>query len=379
MALIPVVFSGSGSVSEYVPSPSGGEQRSRIFVSDALSNPEHVIFGLRGGLAASLCYVVYTSIAWPEISTAVTTCLLTALSTIGSSRQKQILRFAGAVVGGVLVGMGLQIFILPHLDSIAGFTVLFLLVTVVGAWLATSGPRFSYFGVQFFVAFYLINLQEFKIQTSLAVARDRVAGIMLGLLMMWLFYDQLWGAAAAIEMKRTFISNVRSLAQLVREPLPGEKELAIERSYSLRETININFDKVRTLADAVLFEFSSSRPQDLALRSRIRQWQPRLRTLFVIRIALLKYRLQLPGFELPEAVRVAQREFDDELAKMLEDMANRMEDKGPEGKNNLKSLFGSLEQTVRMCCSEGPNNYFRSNCKPFLFCPATWKADNVSG
>jgi multidrug resistance protein MdtO len=366
VALIPVVFSGSGSISEYVPSPSGGEQRSRIFVSDALSNPEHVKFGLRGGLAASLCYLVYTSIAWPEISTAVTTCLLTALSTIGSSRQKQFLRFAGAVVGGVLVGMGSQIFILPYFDSIAGFTVLFLLVTVMGAWLATSGPRFSYFGVQLFVAFYLINLQEFKIQTSLAVARDRVAGIMLGLLMMWLVYDQLWGAPAAIEMKRTFISNLRSLAQLVREPLPGEKELAIERTYSLRETISTNFDKVRTLADAVLFEFSSSRQQDLASRNQIRHWRPRLRTLFVTQIALLKYRLQLPGFELPEAVRVAQRDLDDELAKMLEDMANRMEDKVPEGRNNLKSLFGSLEQTVRTCCSEGPQQLLPIELQTFL-------------
>jgi multidrug resistance protein MdtO len=140
-------------------------------------------------------------------------------------------------------------------------------------------------------------------------------------------------------MKRTFISNLRSLAQLAREPLPGEKELAIERSYSLRETINTNFDKVRTLADAVLFEFSSSRQQDLALRSQIRQLQPQLRTLFVTRIALLKYRLQLPGFELPEAVRVAQREFDDELAKMLEDMASRMQDKGPEEKNQFKILI----------------------------------------
>ena len=37
------------------------------------------------------------------------------------------------------------------------------------------------------------------------------------------------------------------------------------------------------------------------------------------RIALLKYLLQLPGFELPEAVRVALQEFDDDLAKMLED------------------------------------------------------------
>jgi len=171
------------------------------------------------------------------------------------------------------VGMGWQVFILPYLDSIAGFTVLFILVTAAGAWLATSGPRFSYFGVHFFVAFYLINLQEFKIQTSLAVAGDRVAGIMLGLFIMWLVFGQLWGVPAAVEVKRTFISYLRSLAQVVREPLPGEKRIAVERSYSLHETINTNFDKVRSLAAAVLFEFSSYRQQDLALRNRIRQWQ----------------------------------------------------------------------------------------------------------
>jgi hypothetical protein len=35
--------------------------------------------------------------AWPSISTAITTCLLTELSTVGSSHQKQFLRFAGAI------------------------------------------------------------------------------------------------------------------------------------------------------------------------------------------------------------------------------------------------------------------------------------------
>src|ERR1700674_3707459 len=90
----------------------------------------------------------------------------------------------------------------------------------VPSWFITSSPRLSYFGVQVALAFYLINVQEFKIQTSLAVARDRVVGILLGLFMMWLVFDQLGGSPAAVEMKRIFISNLRLLAQLVREPLP---------------------------------------------------------------------------------------------------------------------------------------------------------------
>jgi multidrug resistance protein MdtO len=131
--LIPVVFSGSGPISEYMPSPPADERRSTLFVADALSNPEHLKFGLKGCLAASLCYIIYNSIDWPGISTAITTCLLTALSTVGASRQKQVLRFAGAIGGGVVVGMGAQVFILPYLASIAGFTLLFVVSPILGS------------------------------------------------------------------------------------------------------------------------------------------------------------------------------------------------------------------------------------------------------
>jgi len=362
ISLIPAVF--SGSMTEYVPSPPADERPSTIFVADALSNPEHLKFGLKGCLAASLCYIIYNSVDWPGISTAITTCLLTALSTVGASRQKQFLRFAGALAGGVVVGMGAQVFILPYVDSITGFTLLFVVVTGIAAWFATSSPRLSYFGVQFAVAFYLIHLQEFTIQTSLAVARDRVAGILLGLFMMWLVFDQLWGGPPAVEMRRTFISNLRSLGQLVREPLPGRENTW--RSDSLRETINTNFDKVRSMADGVLFELGPSRWGDLALRNQIRRWQPQLRALFVTRIALLKYRLQLPGFELPDSARVAQQEFDDRLARMLDGMADRMEGKPTEGTDRFENAFESLEQTVRTCCLEGPQKLPTAEMQTFL-------------
>jgi multidrug resistance protein MdtO len=365
VALIPPVFAGSRSTDEYLP-PLDDTRQSKILAPDALTNPEHLKFALKGCVAASFCYILYNAIAWPGISTAVTTCLLTGLSTIGSSRQKQILRFAGALVGGFLIGMGSQIFILPYLDSIAGFTVLFIVVTLFASWFMTCSPRLSYFGLQVALAFYLINLQEFAVQTSLAVARDRVVGILVGLFMMWLVFDQLWGARAAAEMEKTFISNLRLLAELAREPLLEKRRLAIERTYSLRETINVNFDKVRSLADAVLFELGSSREQDLALRSRIRQWQPRLRTLFIIRTTLLKYRLQLPGFELPEAVRLAQQKFDDQSAKMLEGMADRLDGKPPRGDDKFEDSFGQLQQTVRSCCSEGPLELLTPNLQAFV-------------
>ena len=159
--LLKEVLGGSESVTGYHPAPQQERLARPFFVPDAFTNPEYVKFAIRGGLAASLCYLTYNLIGWSGISTSVTTCLVTALSTIGASRQKQILRFGGAIVGGVILGFGAQALVLPAIDSIAGFLVAFVAVSTLSAWIATSGPRLSYFGVQIAVAFYLINLAEF--------------------------------------------------------------------------------------------------------------------------------------------------------------------------------------------------------------------------
>jgi multidrug resistance protein MdtO len=338
VSLIPEVFAGALSLGEYAPLGSGGDSVVGLFRPDALSNSEHLKFGLRGCFAASLCYLFYSGKAWPGISTAITTCFLTALSTIGSSRQKQLLRIAGAIVGGVFLGIGAEMFILPGLDSIAGFTLVFLAVTVISAWIMTSSARLSYFGVQIVVAFYLVNLSEFAVQTSLVPARDRVIGILLGLLMMWLVFDQLWSVSAAEQMKRTFASNLRLLAQLAREPISDDLRNASERSYSLRETINTNFDRVRDLTGGVLLEFGPSREQDLALRERIIRWQAQVRMLFLTEIALWKYRAQLPGFELTRALLIQQRQFDEGFALTLEAMADRLEERSSQSPSFEESV-----------------------------------------
>ncbi len=338
---------------ESVPSPDL-PGRPKLLSRDAFLDPRHLHFALKGCLAASLCYVIYKALAWPEISTAVTTCLLTALSTIGASRQKQMLRFAGAITGGFVIGMGSQMFILPYLDSIGGFLLLFVLVTALSSWFMTSSPRLSYFGVQMALAFYLINLQEFRIQTSLTVARDRVVGILLGLFMMWFVFDRLWTSPASVEMKRTFVSNLRLMAQFARVPLSKDPGVAFGRSLALRETINANLDKVRAVADGVLFEFGPSRQRDLKFRSYIRQCQPQLRSLFIMRIAFLKYRLQLPGFELPEPVRAGQQAYDEHAARMLEEIADRIERDAPFDRNTVEDSRALLNRTIEAIHGEQP-------------------------
>jgi multidrug resistance protein MdtO len=363
--LMKEVLIGSQSFSVLAPQPSSGDPPLLFFVRDAFTNVEHIQFAVKGCLTASLCYIIYNGVDWPGISTAVTTCFLTALSTVGSSRQKQVLRISGALVGGFLIGMGSQVFVLTYMDSIAGFTILFILVTAFASWFMTSSPRLSYFGVQVAVAFCLIHLNSFAIEPSLSIARDRVVGILLGLIMMWFVFDRLWGAPAVVEMKKAFISVLRLLAQFAREPVSADARAAIERSYSLRETINRGFDSMRASADAVVFEFGPSRHQDLALRSKLKELQPQLRLLFLTEIALWKYRARLPGFELPQAIYVAQRDFDGELARTLNALAERIDGRRSEVKAPGDWL-APLEHAVRVYDAATPQQKTAVRFQTFL-------------
>ena len=313
---------------------------------DAFTNPEHLLFSLRGCLAAMLCYVIFNAVAWRGLSTSLATCVVTALTSVGSSRQKQVLRISGAVVGGLFFGIGSQVLILPMLDSIAGFTVLFVVVTMVSAWISTSSPRLSYFGQQIALAFYLIHLQEFFPQTNLAVARDRVMGVGLGLVMMWLVFDTLGTRPAAVVMRDLFATNLRLLAQLSR-PWQDGAVADLNHLRSLRDRISSNFASVNSQADAVLFELGPTRQRDLQLRERLLSWQPRLRSLFLIEIALLQYRTQTGPHEIAPAIVKAQEQLDQKAFSTLEHLADAFARRRPPiADPGVISAYEELERTI---------------------------------
>jgi multidrug resistance protein MdtO len=288
-SLIPKVLEGSASLETFEAFFDHAQPPLRIFVRDAFSNPDHLRYALSGCLAGMLCYIIYMALGWPGLATSVTTCALTALSSIGTSRQKQILRFGGAAIGGFVFGMGAQIMVLPWLNGITGFTLLFAAVTAVAAWIGTSSARLSYGGLQIALAFYLINVNEFHIQLSLSIARDRALGVLLGIFMMWLVFERLHPKSAAKEMVDTFTANLSLLARLSAIAPPGHDAAAIARVRRLRTRIYSNFAAVNGQADAVPFEIGSLRNQHMAARDRIRRWQAMLRTFFLLELALLQY------------------------------------------------------------------------------------------
>jgi multidrug resistance protein MdtO len=362
VALIPHAFSSTASPEDIsTQSPLREDVGSSLFVSDAFSNIEHFKFAVRGTLAAMLAYVIYQAVEWPGLSTAVVTCILTALSTIGSSTQKQFLRLGGAIIGGFMFGMGAQIFVLPYLDSITGFTVLFAAVTAISAWIATSTPRLSYLGMQIAFAFYLIHLQEFAPQTSLSIARDRVVGVLLGLTCMWLIFDRLWAKDALQEMQDVFCLNLARLAELFEQSRNTDRALAARRTTHLRSQITHGFTAVKAQSDAVLFEFGPSRKRKLKIRDDFNRWQPTLGILLQMQVTYLQCFAELRTSELPPGIVEAQGTFEEEMAMLVRAMsdaaAGRVSSEVPDVRQSSEALRREIQKHYEQSGAQIPSPF----------------------
>jgi multidrug resistance protein MdtO len=283
-----------------------------IFVSAAPKT--HVRFAIRGALSAIVCYMFYMSVGWTALSASVATCILTALPITGASRHKQLLRFAGIVLGACALGFTAQMLILPQIDSILSYTLLFAAVTFIGAWIGTSSPRIAYAGVQIVLAYELVNLNRFSINPSLVPARDTVMGIALGIGAMWLIFDHLWATSSVESLRPMLSSTIRQIANLsaTAQPVQVEKQTG---------EIMRRFEKLRALIEASFFEAFPKAPPDEQLLTRAKDYLPQLRAALLIRTGLIHHRGSSSSQCQPDLiVQVQQRS-----SLLLEEIAQQVE------------------------------------------------------
>jgi multidrug resistance protein MdtO len=270
--------------------PSAGPTVSiGVFVANAIGNREHFKFAVRGTLSALLCYVFYMSTGWMGLGASIITCTLTARRFTGASRHRQSLRFAGFIVGAGVIGLGTEVLILPQIDSLLQFAILFAAVVAIGSWVATSGPRIAYAGFQIVLAYCLVTLNKFTINTSLVPSRDAVLGIILGVVAMWLVFDHLWAESSGSSVRDLLVGTLQNLADFkvvaAKDPREANQRLAATSS-----RINRDFDKLRDLADMYAFEPFPKKPHESLVNRNIRTLLPELRAFLFVKTGLLQHR-----------------------------------------------------------------------------------------
>jgi uncharacterized membrane protein YccC len=167
------------------PKPKG------LFVADAFSNPAHVHFALKVTLAAMFCYIFYSAIDWSGIHTAFITCTFIALESTEATLYKGTLRIVGCVIGGALALFSI-VFLMPHMETIASLVVLVACAAAIAGWVATGSERISYAGLQLAFAFFYSVFQGYAPDIDLDNVRNRVVGILLGLLVAAFVFKYIW-------------------------------------------------------------------------------------------------------------------------------------------------------------------------------------------
>jgi multidrug resistance protein MdtO len=335
--LLPEVFHGDKLPAELTLPPA---RQDGALVADAFTNPVYMRFAVKGALAALICYLIFTMFAYQGIYTSVITCIVCSLSTIGASVQKGILRLAGAVVGGLL-GVVALMFVLPHLDSLAGFWFPFGAVTALAAYVHFGSPRISYCGYQIGVAFYKCTLQSYGTYTELRVVRDRLVGIALGLIVFQIVNSCLW-PVSTFEIMRTKLADLlRLLAGLTRLP-DDQKDPApqMAEAFALRLQAYKNFATFDELRQSM--EFEPGAPS----RNRFEAASQKTKTLFLNLLAILQHRTDLRPGSVPESIRASSARFRTTLSDLLDALSNRDADRVRHGVAESKAALAGLEQTV---------------------------------
>ncbi|HHB1473074.1 TPA: FUSC family protein [Yersinia enterocolitica] len=197
--------------------------KSTFFAADALTNPVHQQFALKTTAAALICYLIYTALDWQDIHTAMITCYVAALGTTGETVHKLVLRIIGCLIGA-LMGVLSIIFIIPHMNDIGQLMALVFGCILLAAWVSCGSERIAYAGVQVGLAFLLTVLQGFGPSTDLGVALDRVLGILLGNLVVYLIFTRLWPVAIADAVHihiRNALKGLTNLATLAPDARPA--------------------------------------------------------------------------------------------------------------------------------------------------------------
>ena len=251
----------------YVPS-THAPRRSWV-VPDAFTNPAYFSYAFKLSLCGTICYVIYNGVGWPGISTAYFTVLFTGLTTTGATNRKLLFRVVGSTIGGLILGIGCLAFVFPNIESVTGFLFVIAAVTFIGAWVAAS-PYFSYIGLQIAFSFYLLAFERLSAPTELTPARDRLLGIALGLIVMFLIFDQVHPERTVDTMRTTLARIFHAEAALVRAMAHESAALVPSpECIALRTKIEQLVAAEHSYSEVVSYEREPDRTADMAISNEI--------------------------------------------------------------------------------------------------------------
>ncbi|WP_374089519.1 FUSC family protein [Methylomicrobium lacus] len=301
-------------------------------------------FGIKFSLGAILCTLIIESLAWPGINTAIPTCLVAAQTSLGADYRLSLLRLSGAAIGGLCAYFYVLVF-QSQLDTIAGFVLATAPFWAMAAWISSGSERIAYLGRQLGFSFALFVLHDFGPVADLYLPRDRVIGILLGVIVMGVIDYALWPrrsiglarhhGAAALHALAGFTSRLPDLSLLLKHTLPlrlaAEKDLTAARDLVMHAVLEPDAGSVDKANERTALSQVLEAAENLSGLLQIRR----------------RYRL-LSGQQFsrfPDELQQYSRAFDAALANDLENAARVLQGEPQEAGMEAADIHALLKQS----------------------------------
>src|SRR5438874_1691254 len=271
------------------PNESSHSPKSKsLFASDAFTNPAHVHFALKVTLAAMVCYIVYEAIDWSGIHTALITCTFIALETTGATLHKGVLRIGGCVIGGALALLTI-VFLMPHMETIPSLIVLVVCASAVAGWVSSGTEMISYAGLQLAFAFFYSVFQGYAPDTDLDNVRNRVVGILFGLIVTGILFACIWPEHTIDRLRDAMRAALRQLARLLEIPRPETSiETGKAEAHALIAETSKSLDQAKRYVELTHFEFEESPERDRTSLGNLESMFSRAEEIFVLAKSLVQ-------------------------------------------------------------------------------------------
>jgi uncharacterized membrane protein YccC len=182
-------------------------------------------YSLKVGLSIVVGYIIGMTSQRLDLSTILTTILITGLPTYGASRRKMNLRLIGSVLGGAIT-VTVIIVSTPNFETVVSYMISLFIVFLISGYAGQGSERVSYAGKQIGTT---IALAYTGISPSSAIDAPlwRIWGILLGTSVVALVFLLLWPEYSG----KSLLPRLRKALSLTLElePRSGLDEIAILR------------------------------------------------------------------------------------------------------------------------------------------------------
>jgi multidrug resistance protein MdtO len=329
------------------PAPSALDSPARtplLTPAFSLENRDAVILSLKTALGVVLAYVLMSALHWPAMVTVGVTTLIVSLGSLGAILQKSLLRIGGATVGGAL-GIATIVMAMPNLTTLGGLLIACAIGFALAAWVTVGSARISYMGLQIGMAFAICVADPSGPTTDLIPARDRVLGILVGVLVMLLVNTALWPARARLAMWSPLGRAFRALAELARSaPQLREYGSRLHRAVRLRSAVYGELAAALRLSAEAVSELDAA--ESRLEREHVGRLTAQAQTVFLSLLALIRHRLA-PTFPiLHTPLQEAMRALDDGVGEAMHSLADRLDGRPARPLPDLTRLLDDVDALV---------------------------------